>query len=153
MLFRSAMDTLAKVLGGIMIVVIFGIIIVVRPPMGDALKISFIPCTHLFFETVYPIGFQKIDRERDGTQGPGERVCPEHYIDHRYEMNDDRYVGDSDHAPACHHNEHGYGSASGSAHDAGHAVGVGEKAVEQGDGLCLCNSKGYRQIIVPLWQM
>ena len=31
---KSAMDTLAKVLGGIMIVVIFGIIIVIKPPMG-----------------------------------------------------------------------------------------------------------------------
>lgn len=40
---KTAMDTLAKVLGGIMIVVIFGIIIVVRPPMGDALKNTFVP--------------------------------------------------------------------------------------------------------------
>ena len=40
---KSAMDTLAKVLGGIMIVVIFGIIIVVKPPMGDALKNTFVP--------------------------------------------------------------------------------------------------------------
>ena len=39
---KSAMDTLAKVLGGIMIVVIFGIIIVVKPPMGDALKNTFV---------------------------------------------------------------------------------------------------------------
>ncbi len=40
---KSAMDTLAKVLGGIMIVVIFGIIIVVKPPVGDALKNTFVP--------------------------------------------------------------------------------------------------------------
>ena len=40
---KSAMDTLAKVLGGIMIVVIFGIIIVIKPPMGDALKNTFVP--------------------------------------------------------------------------------------------------------------
>ncbi|MCC8127738.1 MAG: divalent metal cation transporter [Clostridiales bacterium] len=40
---KSAMDTLVKVLGGIMIVVIFGIIIVVKPPMGDALKNTFAP--------------------------------------------------------------------------------------------------------------
>ncbi|MCD8370796.1 MAG: divalent metal cation transporter [Clostridiales bacterium] len=40
---KAAMDTLTKVLGGIMIVVIFGIIIVVKPPMGDALKNTFAP--------------------------------------------------------------------------------------------------------------
>lgn len=40
---KSAMDTLAKILGGIMIVVIFGIIIVVKPPMGEALKNTFAP--------------------------------------------------------------------------------------------------------------
>lgn len=40
---KSAMDTLSKVLGGIMIVVIFGIIIVVKPPVGDALKNTFAP--------------------------------------------------------------------------------------------------------------
>lgn len=40
---KSAMDTLAKILGGIMIVVIFGIIIVVKPPVGDAIKNTFVP--------------------------------------------------------------------------------------------------------------
>lgn len=40
---KAAMDSLSKVLGGIMIVVIFGIIIVVKPPMGDALKNTFAP--------------------------------------------------------------------------------------------------------------
>lgn len=40
---KSAMDQLAKILGGIMIVVIFGIIIVVQPPVGDALKNTFAP--------------------------------------------------------------------------------------------------------------
>lgn len=34
---KAAMDNLAKVLGAIMIVVIFGIILVVKPPVGDAL--------------------------------------------------------------------------------------------------------------------
>lgn len=40
---KAAMDTLTKVLAGIMIVVIFGIIIVVQPPVGDALKNTFVP--------------------------------------------------------------------------------------------------------------
>lgn len=40
---KAAMDTLTKVLGGIMIVVIFVIIIVVRPPLGSALKNTFVP--------------------------------------------------------------------------------------------------------------
>lgn len=40
---KAAMDTVTKVLGGIMIVVIFVVIIVVKPPVGDALKNTFIP--------------------------------------------------------------------------------------------------------------
>ncbi len=40
---KAAMDTLTKVLGGVMIVVIFVMIIVVKPPVGDALKNTFIP--------------------------------------------------------------------------------------------------------------
>lgn len=42
---KAAMDTLTKVLGGIMIVVIFVIIIVVKPPIGSALKNTFVPET------------------------------------------------------------------------------------------------------------
>lgn len=42
---KAAMDTLTKVLGGIMIVVIFIVIIVVKPPMGEALKNTFAPST------------------------------------------------------------------------------------------------------------
>jgi Mn2+/Fe2+ NRAMP family transporter len=40
---KAAMDTLTKVLGGIMIVVIFVVIIVVQPPVGSALKNTFVP--------------------------------------------------------------------------------------------------------------
>ncbi len=42
---KAAMDTLTKVLGGIMIVVILGVIFVVQPPVGDALKNTFVPET------------------------------------------------------------------------------------------------------------
>lgn len=42
---KAAMDTLTKILGGIMIVVIFVIIIVVKPPIGSALKNTFVPET------------------------------------------------------------------------------------------------------------
>lgn len=48
---KAAMDTLTKVLGGIMIVVILVVIFVVKPPMGDALKNTFAPSagvTNLF---------------------------------------------------------------------------------------------------------
>jgi Mn2+/Fe2+ NRAMP family transporter len=48
---KAAMDTLTKILGGLMIVVIFVIIIVVKPPLGDALKNTFVPSagvTNLF---------------------------------------------------------------------------------------------------------
>lgn len=40
---KAAMDTLTKVLGAIMIVVIFIVIIVVKPPVGSALKNTFVP--------------------------------------------------------------------------------------------------------------
>ena len=45
-LFKNAgavMDTMTKVLGAIMIVVIFIVIIVVQPPLGSALKNTFVP--------------------------------------------------------------------------------------------------------------
>lgn len=42
---KSAMDTLTKVLAGVMILVIFGIIIIVQPPMGEALKNTILPDT------------------------------------------------------------------------------------------------------------
>jgi Mn2+/Fe2+ NRAMP family transporter len=48
---KAAMDTLTKVLGGIMIVVIFIMILVVKPPIGEALKNTFVPeagVTNLF---------------------------------------------------------------------------------------------------------
>jgi Mn2+/Fe2+ NRAMP family transporter len=40
---KAAMDTLTKVLGGIMIVVIFIMILVIKPPIGDAIKNTFVP--------------------------------------------------------------------------------------------------------------
>lgn len=40
---KAAMDTLTKVLGGLMIIVIFVVIFVVQPPVGDALKNTFVP--------------------------------------------------------------------------------------------------------------
>ncbi|MDC7286864.1 divalent metal cation transporter [Blautia schinkii] len=56
---KSAMDTLTKVLGGIMIIVIFVIIIVVKPPVGSAIKNTFIPdagYTTLFPATITLLG-------------------------------------------------------------------------------------------------
>ena len=41
----KAMDTLTKVLGAVMIVVIFVVIIIVKPPVGQAIKETFIPST------------------------------------------------------------------------------------------------------------
>ena len=40
---KGAMDTLTKILGAIMIVVIFIVIIVVKPPVGSAIKNTFVP--------------------------------------------------------------------------------------------------------------
>lgn len=40
---KGAMDTLTKVLGAIMIVVIFIVIVVVKPPVGSAIKNTFVP--------------------------------------------------------------------------------------------------------------
>lgn len=48
---KAAMDTLTKVLGAVMIVVIFIVIIVVKPPIGSAVKNTFVPeagVTNLF---------------------------------------------------------------------------------------------------------
>lgn len=42
---KSVMDTLTKILGGVMIVVIFVVIIIVQPPVGSALKNTFVPET------------------------------------------------------------------------------------------------------------
>lgn len=41
----KAMDTITKVLGGAMIVIIFIVIVIVRPPVGQALKETFLPST------------------------------------------------------------------------------------------------------------
>lgn len=41
----NAMDTITKILGGVMIVVIFILIIIVNPPVGQALKETFVPST------------------------------------------------------------------------------------------------------------
>ena len=40
---KGVMDTVAKVLGGIMILVILIVIFVVKPPVGDAIKHTFVP--------------------------------------------------------------------------------------------------------------
>ncbi len=56
---KAAMDTLTKILGGIMIVVIFVVIIVVKPPVGDALKNTFVPeagVTNLFAPIITLLG-------------------------------------------------------------------------------------------------
>lgn len=42
---KAAMDTLTKVLGAVMIVVIFSVIIVVKPPVGEAVANTFAPST------------------------------------------------------------------------------------------------------------
>lgn len=48
----KAMDTLTKVLGGVMIVVIFIVIIIVKPPVGTALKETVMPSTPV--TTMFP---------------------------------------------------------------------------------------------------
>ena len=48
----NAMDTLTKILGGIMIVVIFVVIIIVRPPVGLALKETVMPTAPI--ENIFP---------------------------------------------------------------------------------------------------
>lgn len=40
---KSVMDTVTKVLGGVMIAVILVVIFIVKPPVGDALKNTFVP--------------------------------------------------------------------------------------------------------------
>ena len=40
---KAAMDTLTKILGGLMILVIFVVIVIVKPPVGEALKNTVLP--------------------------------------------------------------------------------------------------------------
>lgn len=44
---KAMMDHLTKILGGIMIAVIFVIIVIVKPPVGDAIKNTFMPSADL----------------------------------------------------------------------------------------------------------
>ncbi len=44
---KSVMDTVAKILGGVMIIVILVMIFIVKPPVGDALKNTFVPSASL----------------------------------------------------------------------------------------------------------
>ena len=44
---KSVMDTVAKILGGVMIIVILVMIFIVKPPVGDALKNTFVPSAAL----------------------------------------------------------------------------------------------------------
>ena len=48
----DAMDTLTKILGGIMIVVIFVVILIVKPPVGMAVKETFVPTAHM--DSIFP---------------------------------------------------------------------------------------------------
>ena len=46
------MDTLTKILGGIMIVVIFIVILIVKPPVGMAVKETFVPTAPM--DSIFP---------------------------------------------------------------------------------------------------
>ena len=48
----DAMDTLTKILGGIMIVVIFVVILIVKPPVGMAVKETFVPTSPM--DSIFP---------------------------------------------------------------------------------------------------
>lgn len=48
----DAMDTLTKILGGIMIVVIFVVILIVNPPVGMAVKETFVPTAPM--DSIFP---------------------------------------------------------------------------------------------------
>lgn len=48
----DAMDTLTKILGGIMIVVIFIVILIVKPPVGMAVKETFVPTAPM--DSIFP---------------------------------------------------------------------------------------------------
>ncbi|MBO5461530.1 MAG: divalent metal cation transporter [Ruminococcus sp.] len=49
---KAAMDNLTKILGGIMIVVIFVVIVIVKPPVGSALVNTFVP--EAGYTTLFP---------------------------------------------------------------------------------------------------
>jgi len=100
-------------------------------------------------KSMYPVRFQEINEENDGTQRPGQRVGPENYIDNGnyfYRYTD---IGNTDDTPAAHHNQHGDDGFSCAAQDTGHAVGEGQQKIEECYGAGLSGTKrNHLRIII-----
>ena len=96
-----------------------------------------------------PVGLQEINQENDGTQGPGQRIGPENYIDNRDDFHNDTDIGNSDNTPAAHHDKHGDRRLSRTAQNPGNAVGKCQQEIEERNRTRLCGSIGdYFGIIV-----
>lgn len=78
-----------------------------------------------------PVRLKQIKQKHDRTQAPGQRVGPEDHPDGRDEVNGDGDIGDTDHTPADHHDDHGDDGFSGTPEDSGGAVGEGQQEVEK----------------------
>ena len=92
---------------------------------------------------VYPVCFQEIDQEYDGTAGPGNGICPGNGGQLVDELNRNGDIADTDEAPADHHGNHGHSCLAGTAHDSGDAVGESQEEVEQTDSSGVHGAVGY----------
>ena len=90
---------------------------------------------------MYPVCFQEINEENNGTQCPGQRIGPENYIDNGNYFNRYTDIGNTDDTPAAHHNQHGDDGFSCAAQDTGHAVGEGQQKIEECYGAGLSGTK------------
>lgn len=100
-------------------------------------------------KSMYPVRFQEINEENDGTQRPGQRIGPENYIDNGNYFNRYTDIGNTDDTPAAHHNQHGDDGFSCAAQDTGHAVGEGQQKIEERYGAGLSGTKrNHLRIII-----
>jgi len=100
-------------------------------------------------EVMNPIGFEEIDQEDDGAEGPGNGVGPGNggqFVD-----DFDRYrdITDPENTPTAQHGEHGDGGLSGAPHNGSDTMGKCQQAVKQANGTHMPGAKidGFRGII------
>lgn len=88
----------------------------------------------LLLESVDPVGFQIKPQKDNGTQRPGQRICPEYHFDTGDEADDNGDIGDSDETPAGQHDIHGHCRFSAASHQSCNAVRKGSQEKEGHDG-------------------
>ena len=82
-----------------------------------------------------PVGAEEIDQENDAAECPGDGVGPGDRCQLVEEFQGYGDIGHPEQAPAAQHGKHGHGGFACAPHNTGDAVGKGQQAVEQADGL------------------